>query len=163
MITMVHRFIVPAAYSLLPPSMSSDRATAMLLSIGLQESQFKHRRQLWNGPAKSFWQFEMGGGVKGISTHVDTKDHVEQCLEALRYTHKLSDYRATHAAIENNDVLACVCARLLLWTLPDKLPEKGEHDKSWQQYMDGWRPGKPHRDTWSEYYDTAWSIVSERT
>jgi hypothetical protein len=156
---MVHRFIVPAAYSLLPPEMQSDKATAMLLAIGLQESKFQHRRQLGNGPARGFWQFEMGGGVKGVSTHADVRDHLEQCLEAMRYSHDLENYRATHALIEHHDVLACVCARLLLWTLPDALPDVDQADLGWQQYLDGWRPGKPHPDTWDDNYSRAWMIV----
>lgn len=158
MITFVHRFIVPAAYSLLPPEMASDKATAMLLATGLQESKFEHRRQI-NGPAKSFHQFEMGGGVKGISTHRATKDHLEQCLEALRYHHPLSNWNATHAAMEHNDVLACICARLLLWTLPAALPDAHHPEIGWQQYIEAWRPGKPHPDDWAENFSRAWMLV----
>lgn len=163
MISIVHRFIMPAAYSLLPPQMQSDQATAMLLAIGLQESKFKHRRQMGNGPARGFWQFERGGGVKGISTHVGVKDHVEQTLEALRYTHGLTDYTTTHALLEHHDVLACVCARLLLWTVPGSLPKEDQPDLGWQQYLAGWRPGKPHPETWADNYSRAWMIVNEKT
>src|SRR5690606_35531315 len=56
------------AYALLPSRMDSDRATVMLLAIGLQESRFEHRRQI-KGPARGFWQFERGGGVRGVMTH----------------------------------------------------------------------------------------------
>ena len=69
MIDEVHRFIVPTAFALLPPTMRSDRATAMLLAIGLQESRFLHRRQFHNGPARGFWMFERGGGITGVLQH----------------------------------------------------------------------------------------------
>lgn len=55
--------ILDPALKLLP-SMDSVRARMMLLAIGLQESRFEHRRQLGNGPARGFWQFESGGGVR---------------------------------------------------------------------------------------------------
>lgn len=144
--------------------MNSPEATAMLLSIGLQESKFKHRRQIIAsgkpGPASGFWQFERGGGVKGVSTHVGVKDHVEQTLEALRYSHGLSDYMTTHALLEHHDVLACVCARLLLWTVPGTLPNADQPDLGWKQYLNGWRPGKPHPENWNENFSRAWAIVN---
>src|SRR5690606_38643231 len=59
------------AYALLPSRMDSDRATVMLLAIGLQESRFEHRRQI-KGPARGFWQFERGRGVRGVLTHPAT-------------------------------------------------------------------------------------------
>ena len=40
----------------------STAADVLLLAIGLQESRFEHRQQI-GGPARSFWQFERGGGV----------------------------------------------------------------------------------------------------
>ena len=55
------RAIAPAL-ALLPARMSSREAEIMLLAIGLQESLFVPRRQMGNGPARSFWQGELGVG-----------------------------------------------------------------------------------------------------
>ncbi len=53
----------------------------MLLAIGLQESRFEHRRQLGNGPARGFWQFEAGGGVKGVMTHLASRDDARRIAQ----------------------------------------------------------------------------------
>ena len=61
----------------------------MLLAIGLQESRFEHRRQLVGnpprpiGPAMSFWQAEVGGGmVRGVRIHRATRDAAAQLYRA---------------------------------------------------------------------------------
>lgn len=157
---------LPAVRALLPQSMMrSPRAWAMLLAIGLQESQFLERRQLPNGPARGFWQFERGGGTKGVLTHPSTKEIANGVLTALRY-HALTSKpiseksRAVHYALHDNDVLAGVMARLLLWTLPGGLPERWESERAWEQYLEAWRPGQPHPKTWDAYYTEAWNRVA---
>lgn len=150
---------IPAAYSLLPERMQSPNATAMLLAIGLQESEFAARRQLPKGPARGFWQFERAGGVVGVLEHRSTAHAIKKVLEALQYPVS-SDSYTCHTAIEHNDVLACCFARLLLWTLPTALPGRLEIEVAWDQYLDAWRPGKPHVETWPDNFAMAWSIVS---
>ena len=59
----VRRSMIDPALLLLPAKMESPQAVVMLLAIGLQESRFEYRRQMGNGPAKSFWQAEQGGGM----------------------------------------------------------------------------------------------------
>lgn len=60
---------ITPALALLPGRMDTPEARVVLLSIGLQESLFEHRRQLVGkpprpvGPAKSFWQAEQGGAA----------------------------------------------------------------------------------------------------
>ena len=145
--------VIPAAFSLLPERMNRPGAKEMLLAIGAQESRFIHRKQI-RGPARGFWQFELGGGVKGVLSHRATREHILTVLTALQY----SDLAETsYEAIAHNDVLACCFARLLLYTHPDPLPKPGEADKGWQQYIECWRPGKPHRETWDAFYAQAWS------
>lgn len=165
MIEIVARHLMPAALALLPADMNTPAARAMLLAIGLQESRFRHRRQIINGgsrpgPAAGFWQFERGGGVRGVMKHEATRGHAIAVLRSLRYdrlaeavSFQMADI---HGAIENNDVLACAFARLLLWTLPDTLPGRGEQGRAWAQYLDAWRPGKPHPATWADFYTEAW-------
>lgn len=140
--------------------MRSDEASAMLLAIGLQESKFLFRSQMGSGPARGFWQFERGGGVVGVQLHATTGEHLRKAAWSLRYP-TLTSHDA-HAAIQHNDVLAAVFARLLLWTLPGRLPDEGEHVLAWQQYLDAWRPGKPHPETWEVYYASAWDVVRGR-
>lgn len=151
--------IYKAACSLMPARMESDEARAMLIAIALQESRFSHRVQV-GGPARSFWQFEQGGGVKGVLNHAASKQYIRAALDALCY-----DYlpETSYEAIKNNDVLAVCYARLLLWTLPDALPGRDEADEGWGQYTSAWRPGKPHRETWDAFFDQAWNLTDKGT
>lgn len=151
----IHAEVLPAAYALLPAHMASREASAMLLAIGLQESRFEHRVQI-GGPAHGYWQFERGGGVKGCLTHAGTKPLL---LKALGTLGVAPDTETVYQAIINNDVLAAIMARLLLWTLPDKLPDAEEPERGWFQYLRAWRPGKPHIRTWDAFYAQAWEMV----
>lgn len=156
----LYRHTLPAAYDCLPVAMRSDRASAMLLAIALQESGVEHRVQV-NGPARGFWQFEVAG-VAGVRGHRSTRDHLEAALGTLCYTPTLPA-STLQRVIENNDVLACVFARLLLWTLPEALPESDNPDEAWRQYLAAWRPGRPHRERWDGCFDHAWDLVTRET
>jgi hypothetical protein len=145
--------VFPAAFALLPAKMDSPEARAMLVAIGYQESRFEHRRQV-SGPARGFWQFEHGGGVRGVLTHTASKQYIQDVLSIMEYNFSPD---TSYAAIEHHDILAVCYARLLLWTLPDPLPKQGEYDESWDQYMAAWRAGRPHRATWNAFYDRAWT------
>lgn len=143
------------AYALLPSRMDSDRATVMLLAIGLQESRFEHRRQI-KGPARGFWQFERGGGVRGVLSHSATAALAREVCVAREV---LPTSHAVYDRLEHDDVLAAAFARLLLWTLPKPLPQIGDADTAWAQYIDAWRPGKPHRARWAGNYAGAVEAV----
>lgn len=151
------RRVIPAASDLLPDKMRSPQAAAMLLAITLQESGAAHRRQV-GGPARGFWQFERAG-VAGVRQHPATHDHLDAALRTLCYA-PTTTTAVLQSAIADNDVLACVFARLLLWTLPDALPGSDDPDEGWRQYLAAWRPGKPHPGPWAERYRTAWGIVN---
>ena len=145
MVEMIRAHILPAALSLLPPIMDSPAARRLLLAIGLQESHFTHRRQI-SGPARGFWQCERGG-VLGIIRHPATWPHLLSAVAALKYEPEMaSDDIGLHAAIEHNDVLAAVIARLNLWWLPGPLPT--DKDSAWNYYVATWRPGRPRPETW---------------
>lgn len=154
MIDLLHRRIIPAAYDVLPPAMASDRATAMLLAIALQESKAQHRKQT-GGPARSFWQFERVG-VAGVLGHKSSRNHITSAMVALC---EPAGIEAAHSAITHNDVLAACFARCLLWQLPDSLPGPNEPERAWTQYLTAWRPGKPKPGTWGAYYHDAWQRV----
>lgn len=154
MIEQVRRYILPCAYSVLPAPMASEAATRLLLAIGVQESGFEHRHQI-GGPAVGFFQFEQAGGVRGVLSHPQTRQPIRDALKALRYSPDASTW-SCFDAIRHNDVLACVFARLLLWTLPDPLPTDAQ--TGWSQYRAAWRPGKPRLSDWSESWRKAMEV-----
>lgn len=147
---------IPTALSLLPPKMDTPEARNFLVAIVLQESNAEHRRQI-QGPAMGFAQFEKGGGVEGVLSHPATTNHIRAVLQAMAY-----DFtpETSYRAIEHNDVLAMVYARLLLYSLPQRLPGQWEHELAWSQYLKAWRPGKPHPATWAGNYREGWARVS---
>lgn len=157
MTTFLLDHVFPAAFAFLPASMDTPAARALLLAIALQESHCTHRRQV-RGPARGFWQFEKGGGVKGVLKHPATSALAHATMTGLQYPD--TSVETAYAAIEHNDVLACVFARLLLATVPEPLPTRLEPEAAWQQYLAAWRPGKPHRHTWDACYEEAWSLVA---
>ena len=149
----VLRDMIDPALALLPERMSSPAAKAMLLAIGLQESRFKHREQV-KGPAKGYFQFEQGGGVRGVLSHPSSKAYAEEVCRARNVFPK---EREVYLALAKDDILAAAFARLLLWTDPQPLPTNA--DDAWKLYLRTWRPGKPHRHTWDAFYQQAQEAV----
>lgn len=148
----IHQTAIVPALALLPARMNSKEALAMLLAIGLQESGFLHRRQMGNGPARGFWQFERDGGTAGVLRHKASCLHaLAVCklrgLTDLKEAELIKGYapnsiveRAYHA-FERDDVLAAAFARLLLWTDAKSLPELGDVEGAFNLYIRTWRPG----------------------
>ena len=137
--------IIRQGLALLPAKMAGCRAMTMLIAIGLQESGFLVRRQYGNGPARGFWQFEQNGGVKGVMEHPVTTSYAAAiCLQRGVPFERAKVW----AALETDDVLAVVFARLLLWSDPKSLPAVTEASEGWNLYARTWRPGKPHPDKW---------------
>jgi hypothetical protein len=152
-----NRIIVGPALSLLDPRYDTPEARAMLIAIALQESGLKARTQSGDGPARSFWQFERGG-VSGVAYHKVTAPILSKVCDELEYK---TDVDLIYAAIEHNDLLAAVCARLLLFTHPDPIPPESEWMKGWEIYAhDLWKPGKPRFETWERNWKAAWSILN---
>lgn len=152
---------ISKALFLLPPPMTSPEARAMLYAIGLQESRFQFRRQMIKkggvlvpeGPAKSFWQGELTGGMcSGVRNHPTSKFWAHHLCQARRCEFTA---RAMWNAIETDDVLAAGLARLLLFTDHRKLPAVGDEKGAWNLYIRTWRPGKPHPATWPALYAEA--------
>lgn len=165
MMALVRAHVLPAAYALLPRAMSSDDATGTLLSIGYHESKFLHRTQVVvvggqrrDGKARGFWQFEEQGAVRGVLSHQATSVLARDALVSLRYRRDLT-VREVWERLEHNDILAAVFARLLLWTLPQRLPSRHERERGWLQYMDAWRPGIPREKEWGESWHQGWSAL----
>jgi len=150
------------ALSLLPPGLNSIEALVMLLAIGLQESRFEARRQMGNGPARSFWQFELGtkesrGGVWGVYLHGASRPLLERLCAALKVPFTP---QAIYAAMEHNDILAAGVARLMLFTDAQRLPAANDADAAWAAYLRIWRPGKPRPETWPAYHAQALQEVA---
>lgn len=154
---------ISPALAQLPANMDTPEARVMLLAIGLQESRFTHRFQVVQGkpgakgPARGFWQFELGtaasrGGVWGVFLHPASNGLLKQI--AVQRGVALSPSNIWQA-IETDDVLAAAVARLLLWTDPKALPKLSDAEAAWQLYLRTWRPGKPHRSTWDALYAQA--------
>lgn len=152
-----HEKIVRQAYrEVLPGKFDSPEASVMLLAIGLQESRFLHRQQV-GGPARSFWQFERGGGVIGVLTHRATAKHAH-ALCVLRDIAPTKE--AVYARMLDDDLLGCGFARLLLYSDPNPLPQLGHAEAAWDYYIANWRPGKPHRGSWDRLYSQALATVT---
>jgi hypothetical protein len=146
--------LISSGMAFLPEKMDTLRARALLLAIGLQESEFRHRIQI-TGPARGFWQFEQSGTV-GVMTHPATKDMaVDTCKRLECPTHP----PLVHQALQYADTLAVVFARLNLWWLPQPLPGPDDQDEAWRQYLAAWRPGRPRPEKWQVNFTRAWDYV----
>lgn len=152
--------IIPALQELQLCGISdTPEARRFVLAIALQESRLAHRRQVIagageTGPAASFWQFEQGGGCRGVLTHF----LVAPCMRRMCIEFNVTPTpQGLWEAMRYQDVIAAIAARLLIYTLPDKLPTTPE--QGWEQYIDVWRPGKPHPETWAQAWATATTTV----
>ena len=144
---------VTPAIKLLPTAMDNLASRALLIAIALQESRLTYRRQV-DGPARGYYQFEQAGGIRGVLNNQETKPIIQGILANLDYN--LAGEYICWTAIEHNDILATVFARLLLWTSSKSLPLSTDVQGGWDYYVDCWRPGKPHRETWDQFYIRAW-------
>jgi hypothetical protein len=161
---------IDPALRLLPPKMDTPEARVMLLAIGLQESDFRDRRQLVTvtrngkrvtvpeGPAKSFWQAEVTGGmVHYVPRHPATKDLAAYLCESRQVAF---EDPAIWNAIESDDVLAAGLARLLLYSDAKPLPALGKRLTAWDYYKRNWRPGKPKPEKWPVCYERAMEFLA---
>lgn len=155
-IRLLNTAIVPALSELAACGIpDSPAARRFLLAIALQESGLKHRRQVTasgdeDGPASSFWQFEKGGGCKQLFLHSQTALPMRLICSAFNVQ---PNAQALWEAMRYQDIVAAAAARLLIYSLPGALPTTPT--LGWDQYIDAWRPGKPHRETWAGHWAAA--------
>ena len=97
----------------------------------------------------------VAGGVKGVLNHPATHTPARKLCEARRIKPVMAD---VHDALAWDDVLAAGMARLLLYSLPDPLPTTAE--EGWRQYVEAWRPGKPHPEKWPQSWGEAGAVVA---
>lgn len=122
-----------------------------MLTTALQESNLEYRRQMGDGPAKSFYQMERGGMVNSLLNHPSNRIR-STALAACAWRGVQPVAMDVWNAIENDDVLASVLARLGYLADPQPLPEVGNVDAAWLCYLRNWRPGKPHPEKWPALY-----------
>lgn len=152
--------IEPAVAELAGGGVSSPPAARrLMLAIALQESRLLHRRQIGSdgfedGPAAGFWQFEKGGGCRGVLQHRTSAPHMRAVCAAFNVE---PTEQALWEAMRYQDIVAAAAARLLVLTLPGALPPTAE--QGWAQYVAAWRPGKPHPETWAGHWATASALV----
>lgn len=123
--------------ALLPVTMRSAAAKVLLYTTSRQENPKRLPQQV-GGPAVGDYQFEKGGGVKGVLTHKAVRSYAESCC-ADRSVPATQD--AVYQAIKTDPVLAAALARLLYYTDPKTLPFVGKEDDAWALYLRTWRPG----------------------
>lgn len=146
-------YVIGPTLELLGARYDSREAETMLVAIALQESRFVHRAQI-GGPARGYWQFERGGGVRGVLRHDASKAAAAALCAALDYQPQED---IVYSALQHNDMLACGFARLLLYTDAATLPRS--EASAWDYYIRNWRPGKPHPETWAECWRRAVAAV----
>lgn len=142
---------------------SSPEAHRFLLAVAGQESACTHRHQIVSsggaGPARGFWQFEQGGGVRGVMTHRTSANLARALCDAASVRFEAA---AIWRALEGHDGLAYGFARLLLLTDPFSIPV--EQNAAWTCYaVRLWRPGKPHPQTWPGWWQNAGACVGAVT
>ena len=149
--------VKPASMLLTEHLANSPEARVMLLATGYQETKFLTRVQYGDGPAHGFWQFEQGGGVKGVCQHHLTTTQAQLICRARDCSF---DPRAVWAQLAHDDILAAAFARLLLFTDSAPLPALGDAEGAWACYLRCWRPGKPRPGDWAEGYQKALALVA---
>lgn len=137
--------VVNPALATLPDEMNSPEARLMLVAIALQESGLAARQQV-GGPAKGLLQFERNG-VLAVMHHTRTADVVFHWCDENGVTYGSN---SIYERLALDDELACVFARLLLWSDPRPLPEIGDVMTAYELYERCWRPGKPSYSRWKQ-------------
>ncbi len=132
----------------------------MLVAVALQESDLRHRKQI-GGPALSYLMWEPGNlsALPGVLRHPATQGMAAAFVADLDYA-DLTPEELRQATVYDC-TLSAGLGRLLLYTLPDALPQRHDSAESWGQYMRAWRPGRPHPERWSQRWLTAWMVVGE--
>lgn len=123
--------------ALLPPQMGICPARVLMYAISLQENPQRYEQQV-GGPARGDYQFEKGGGVKGVMTHAASRT---MAREVCRARGVAFDAEAIYQAIGRDPILAAALARLLIWTDPKPLPAATDEQGAWDLYLRTWRPG----------------------
>ncbi|MCI0559470.1 MAG: hypothetical protein MN733_13330 [Nitrososphaera sp.] len=136
-----------------------QRMRIMLLAIGQTESGFKTRHQR-GGPAMGYWQFEIDGGCAEFEKD-KRLGSFRKAARDLGFPNL--ERSATWFSLgQGCDHLACIMARAILWLEPKALPEVGDVEEAYRQYLNRWRPGRPSKERFLKSYDLAVSIDRQK-
>lgn len=127
-----------------------------LAAIAGQESGWTRREQANGGPARGLWQFERGGGVRGVLYDDACR---AMALRACADRHVIPDAAAVWSALARDDMLALAWARLLLWSDKRPCPDDNDEDGWWEYYLANWRPGEPRDADWPAIFTMAREAV----
>lgn len=136
-----------------------EEAAVLLLTIAIQESALRYRKQLGNGPARGLFQMEPG--PQAMIQLVMGKNRE---LRSLLPTNDPSEMWAL-LEYEPNDKYGVYIARAALQTDPKPLPRLGDEEEAWDCYLKHWRPGKPRKEKWGTSYEAAlgaWRSLNQR-
>lgn len=128
---------VAAGLALLPAKMDSLEASVLLYCTNRQENPKRLPQQV-GGPAVGDYQFEKGGGVKGVMTHHASADLARAVCTARKVSF---DAGSIYQALKTDPILAAALARLLYYTDPKRMPDAGDEAGTWALYLRTWRPG----------------------
>lgn len=128
---------IQTGLALLPAKMISLPAMILLYATSRQENPRRFAQQV-GGPAVGDYQFEKGGGVRGVVTHAAVKDLARAVCTARKVAF---DAGSIYQALKTDPVLAAALARLLYYTDPKALPVAGDEAGAWSLYLRTWRPG----------------------
>lgn len=140
----------------LPPTLNAVEARLFMLAVAGQESSWRYRIQLPHGPARSFWQIEAGGMLRGVLNGAHRTTLERYIL--TRYSIPNVD-SVLFEALAWHDPLAYAVARLGLFMDPHRLPMIADEDDAWDTYLRVWRPGSPSRARWATVYPQALAVV----
>lgn len=148
---------IEAGLALLPVTMRTAHAKVLLYATSRQENPKRLPKQV-GGPAVGDYQFESGGGVKGVLEHPSTASLATSVCKARGIA---ASRLTVYEALQTDPILAAAFARLLYYTDPGRLPVVGDEQGAWDLYLHTWRPGafkrQPEelRAKWSKSYNDA--------
>lgn len=134
---MTLRTDIAAGLALLPAKMDSLEASVLLYATSRQENPQRLSQQV-GGPAVGDYQFEKGGGVKGVMTHHAVTDLTRAVCNARKVAFAAGPITQ---ALKTDAILAAALARLLYYTDPKAMPDVGDEAGTWALYLRTWRPG----------------------
>lgn len=141
---------IEAGLDLLPTIRKTNSARVQLYTTSRQENPNRSPRQVIKvegklvpkGPAAGDYQFEPGGGIKGVLNFRTTR---ELAIGVCRARGVPATVNGVFDGIQVDPVLAAAFARLLYYTDPFALPAVGDEDAAWALYLRTWRPGAYER------------------
>lgn len=128
---------IAAGLALLPDRMGSIAASVLLYATSRQENPQRLPQQV-GGSAVGDYQFEKGGGVRGVMYHDSVRGTAGMVCSSRGV---IFDAERIYQALKTDSVLASALARLLYYTDPKPLPEVGDEASTWALYLRTWRPG----------------------